>query len=212
MIICCYTVLNQMWNSDELELHLAHIPPALKQQIMLKKNARDIQLSVCGNLLLLNLLKRFDLDSSLSLTDMVYNSYHRPFFNEGFDFNIAHSGNMVVCCGTDKGKVGIDTELIKPINFDDYTDYFTATEWNNILNNEAPDIAFFKYWTRKEAILKAAGTGFYTELKAIDVTADSILYEDRTYFLADTGINPLYQSCIASSIKQKIILQQVIFP
>src|ERR1700749_4071153 len=108
MIICCYTELINDWSAEELEQNMALLPTALQKKILQKKHPKDIQLSVSGNLLLMQVLKEFGL--SLSLTDLEYNNYHRPFFNADFDFNIAHSGNMVICCGTTHGKLGADIE------------------------------------------------------------------------------------------------------
>jgi 4'-phosphopantetheinyl transferase len=201
MIICYYTELNKTWGSDELEQKMAPIPLAIRQNILLKRNLPDVQLSVCGSLLILKLLTRFGLN--LSLADLHYNLYQRPYFDAGFDFNVSHSGNRIVCCATDNGKVGIDIELTGPVNFN-YDDYFTPNEQKNIRADQNPDTAFFKYWTRKEALLKAVGAGVYTPLLAIDVSEDSFIYEGSTYYLSPIEIDPAYQSCIAHTVKQEI--------
>ncbi len=207
MIICYYSALNKPWSSDELEQKMALIPLSVRKKILLKRNPLDVQLSVCGNLLLIELIKRFELN--LNLEDLRYNSYQRPYFDTGFDFNISHSGNMVVCCATDNGKVGIDIELTGPVNFN-YEDYFTPTEQKNIRANENPDSTFFKYWTRKEAVLKTIGTGVHTSLLAIDVSADSFVYEGVTYHLSPIEIDRAYQSCIAHTVEQEIHVQRIL--
>ena len=206
MIICYYSELNKTWSSDELERKMASIPLAIRQNILLKRNLSDVQLSVGGNLLLIELIKRFELN--LSLADLHYNPWQRPYFDAGFDFNISHSGNMIVCCATDNGKVGIDIELTGPVNFN-YDDYFTPTEQKNIRADQNPDTAFFKYWTRKEAVLKAVGTGVYTPLLAIDVSDDSFVYEGVTYYLSPIEIDPAYQSCIAHTVMQEISISRI---
>jgi len=207
MIICYYSELNKTWSSDELTQKMMLIPPAIKHTILLKRNPLDVQLSVCGNLLILELLNRFGLN--LSLADLHYNPWQRPYFNTGFDFNISHSGNVVVCCATDNGKVGIDIELTGPVNFN-YDDYFTLNEQKNIRAAPNPDIDFFKYWTRKEAVLKAVGTGVYTPLLEIDVSEDSFVYEGVTYYLSPIEIDPVYQSCIAHTVRQDIYMQNIL--
>lgn len=184
------------------------IPDGIKRQILLKRNHLDMQLSVCGNLLILALIKHFEVD--LTLAEIVYNDYQRPYFNDGFDFNISHSGNRVVGCATLNGKVGIDIELMKPINLN-YNDYFTPTEQQNIRTAKNPDTEFFNYWTRKEALLKAVGTGVFTPLLDIDVSANSFIYMGDNYHLSPIDIAVDYKSCIAYTIDQEIVVKAIMF-
>ena len=207
MIICCHTEFTKPWNSDELLENISQLPLALQVKILRKGGPKNIQLSVCGKLLLMQVLTAFGLD--LSLDDMEYDAYHRPYFNADFDFNISHSGNRVICCGTTTAKVGADIEQVKPINFNDYTDYFTNNEWDNILNARDPNAAFYKFWTRQEAVLKAAGTGFYIPLQEIDVSAENVPYNNYIYHLSEVKLDGGYQCHIAATVEQDIDLIQV---
>jgi 4'-phosphopantetheinyl transferase len=206
MIVCYHTEIIKPWTSDELQQRLQFIPDSIKKQILCKRIHLDVQLSVTGNLLILALLNHFQID--LTLTEIVYNDYRRPYFDDRFDFNISHSGNRIVACATLSGKVGIDIELIKPVSLD-YNDYFTINEQQNIRYAEDPDTAFFKYWTRKEAVLKAVGTGVYTPLLDIDVSAEESSYQDKTYYLSPINIATSYQACIAHTVMQEISLNDI---
>jgi 4'-phosphopantetheinyl transferase len=208
MIICYHTEILSPWTNDELQQKMELIPDGIKRQILLKRNHLDMQLSVCGNLLILALIKHFEVD--LTLAEIVYNDYQRPYFNDGFDFNISHSGNRVVGCATLNGKVGIDIELMKPINLN-YNDYFTPTEQQNIRTAKNPDTEFFNYWTRKEALLKAVGTGVFTPLLDIDVSANSFIYMGDNYHLSPIDIAVDYKSCIAYTIDQEIVVKAIMF-
>jgi 4'-phosphopantetheinyl transferase len=206
MIVCFHTEIIKPWTSDELEQKMALIPDRIKRQILLKRNHLDVQLSVSGNLLILALLVYFE--QSLTLAEIVYNDYQRPYFDDGFDFNISHAGNRVIGCATLTGKVGIDIELMKPVDLN-YEDYFTANEQKNIRSAINPDAEFFKYWTRKEAVLKAVGTGVYTPLLDIDVSTDEVSYKDEPFYLSPINIAADYCGCIAHTVKQGILLNQV---
>jgi 4'-phosphopantetheinyl transferase len=197
MIICCYTEINYQWSEQELAEKLALLSGKLQQQALRKRQWIDKQMSVAGKLLLLSLLKEFD--SKLILSDLQYNTYHRPYFNAEFDFNIAHSGNMVTCCGTDIGQIGIDIEHIKEIDLSDYTDYFTTNEWNIIDNYSNRSSGFYDFWTRKEAVLKAIGSGFHTPLSSVDVSEESVVYDDITYHIQPLEINQEYKCHLATS-------------
>lgn len=204
MIVCYHAKITKPWTGNELEQKLALIPEGIKQKILLKKNHLDIQLSATGNLLILELLKYFK--AELTLAEIAYNDYQRPCFNDGFDFNVSHSGNRVIACATLTGKVGIDIEIMKPVDLN-YDDYFTPAEQQHICAAQNPDVAFFKYWTRKEAVLKAVGTGVHTPLLDMDVSAAKVNYKGETYFLSAIDIDNGYNGCLAHTVKQEIILK-----
>jgi 4'-phosphopantetheinyl transferase len=199
MIACYYTETTHPWSEQELTDRLVLLPPKLRQEALRKRGWLDRQLSVLGKLLLIKLLKELGLQKKLSLTDLQYNIFHRPYFNATFDFNIAHSGNMVTCCGSLNGKVGMDIELIKKIDLDDYTDHFTENEWNHINRSSDRQERFYHYWTRKEAALKAIGTGFHTPLASVDVAGESLVYDDHEYHFQTLNIDESYKCHIAST-------------
>lgn len=66
MIICCHNELINDWSAEELEQKMTLLPIALRGKILQKKHLKDIQLSVSGKLLLMQVLKEFDLPLSLS--------------------------------------------------------------------------------------------------------------------------------------------------
>lgn len=203
MIICCYTQINHQWSEQELADKLALLPEKLRQEALRKRQWIDRQLSVSGKLLLMEFLKKFE--SQLSLSNLKYNTYYRPYFDSGPDFNIAHSGNLVVCCGVDNGKIGIDVEEIKEISLDHYIDYFTLNEWDKINNYANRYDGFYDFWTRKEAVLKAIGTGFHTPLSSVDVTEDKVSYDDIVYHIQAFNINKDYKCHIATNISPENI-------
>ena len=200
MIICCYAEITHEWDEQEFTDKLVLLPASLQQVVLRKKQWMDRQLSIGGKLLLLEALRQLGTESLL-LDDLKYNSHHRPYFDAEIDFNIAHSGNIVVCCATNNGQTGIDIEQIKPIDQADYTDYFTPNEWGII--NGYPDRfeGFYDFWTRKEAVLKAIGTGFHTPLSSVDVSADQIKYDGILYHIQPLDIAKGYKSHIAATME-----------
>jgi len=199
MIACYYTETTRPWSEQELTDRLVLLPPKLRQEALRKREWVDRQLSVLGKLLLIKLLKELGLQKKLSLTDLHYNVFLRPYFNASFDFNIAHSGNIVMCCGSLNSKVGIDIEQIKKIDLDDYIDHFTENEWNHINRSSDRQEKFYHYWTRKEATLKAIGTGFHTPLASVDVSAGSLVYDEYEYYFQTLNISESYKCHIAAT-------------
>lgn len=200
MFICHYTESNQQWSDQELADKLVLLPQKLQQQALKKRLWIDRQLSIAGKLLALQTLKK--LGCSPNLSDLKYNVYKRPYFDGCPDFNIAHSGNIVICCATDKGQAGIDIEQVKEIDLSDYPDYFTPNEWNKINSAPIPYEGFYDIWTRKEAVLKAIGTGFHTPLSSVDVSGDSLIYDDITYHIKSLAIHIDYKCHIATTESQ----------
>lgn len=102
------------------------------------------------------------------------------------EFNISHSGNIVVCAVDDK-PVGIDIEKIRPINLsvtkhictDDEICYLfghAPTEQNFRYITDIEILArFFELWTKKEAYGKCVGVGVSYEV-------DESNYNIKTFF------------------------------
>lgn len=100
-------------------------------------------------------------------------SFEKPYLssNPSLYFNISHSGDFILIIIGDK-KVGIDIEKINYTQ--DYSDIiptiFSKYEIDELLGCSNKTLTFYKFWTRKEAILKAIGKGINEDLKSITVT------------------------------------------
>ena len=108
--------------------------------------------------------------------------------NSAIYFNLAHSGTWVVLAVSNKS-VGIDIELIKPIaEIEEVMKVcFNTIEIEAIKNSTNSLKSFYKFWTSKEAILKATGQGIATNLLAINV-----LEGERTLFLEQWQAPQMY--------------------
>lgn len=91
-------------------------------------------------------------------------------------FNVSHSGNHVVYAFTRAGEVGIDIECARFGS--DWSEiasrYFSRLEqqhWRHLPDDQKVE-AFFRLWTRKEAFLKAVGTGLNLPLDSFSVNCD----------------------------------------
>lgn len=87
------------------------------------------------------------------------------------EFNLSHSEDLIVCAIALQ-PIGIDVEFLKEVPYRDQLiqRYFSLQEQSrlNALPTEAKHQAFFKYWTGKEAMLKAAGLGIF-DLKKVEL-------------------------------------------
>lgn len=89
-------------------------------------------------------------------------------------FNLSHSGAIAAIAVTRLGPVGVDVEFRRPIP--DWQEiasrFFSAGEYSALIGVAAAqrDDAFLRCWTRKEAVIKASGTGLSAELDSFDVS------------------------------------------
>jgi 4'-phosphopantetheinyl transferase len=101
----------------------------------------------------------------------------KPQLSEGsgsLDFSLAHSGERVVVAVARGAVVGVDVEHLRPLRNGAWLarKLLSPDEWPafDALPEAAHDAALFRYWTRKEALLKATGHGIAVRTSTITVT------------------------------------------
>jgi 4'-phosphopantetheinyl transferase len=108
--------------------------------------------------------------------DFGANEYGKPVLHEpnGIHFNISHSGNWVVCA-VDDTVVGIDVEMIKPIDFKIAERFFSRDEYISFMNQpeEIKLKYFYMIWTLKESYIKAEGKGLSIPLNSFTIRMES---------------------------------------
>ena len=117
-----------------------------------------------------------------NLTALQYTQHGKPYFQDGPDFNISHSDNLVVCVVSGKGKVGIDVEERRNISIDEFSSQFCEEEWQAITNATYPLYMFYHYWTAKESVIKADGRGLTLPLNSLKISASNIILVDNTWW------------------------------
>jgi 4'-phosphopantetheinyl transferase len=103
-----------------------------------------------------------------------YNSFGKPSVEGGPRFNVSHSGGFGLYAVSGIREVGVDIERINP----DFAHeriperFFAPGEVAALraLPADAQIEAFFHCWTRKEAYIKAHGSGLSLDLKSFEVT------------------------------------------
>jgi 4'-phosphopantetheinyl transferase len=99
-----------------------------------------------------------------------------PHGGDQIGFNTSHSRDISVFAVAIGRSVGIDVEFVRP----DYEHDVIAERWfapaeNNMLAKLAPEDrlrGFFAVWSRKEAVVKALGTGISHRLSSFTVSVD----------------------------------------
>jgi 4'-phosphopantetheinyl transferase len=104
-----------------------------------------------------------------------YGPHGKPMAtNVPVSFNISHSGAQAVAAVATLPEItlGIDVEHMRDVEPGLAQRFFSAAENEDLaqLDGEAWLKAFFRCWTRKEAVVKALGAGLSLELSRFDVS------------------------------------------
>ncbi len=142
-----------------------------------------------------------------------YNSSKKPFLvpnNHNLQFNLSHSGELIaIAFRFDDMKIGVDVEMIDPSYDYDLIlrDYFTENEKELISQFGYP--AFFKIWTRKEALFKAQGIGLTDEMRWTTVLRkkgmNSLKAFNQTFYCKTMHFNLKYYLSIVSTTSLKSV-------
>jgi 4'-phosphopantetheinyl transferase len=189
--------------------YLAMMPPGICASILRYKRWQDRQATLFGKLLLLRALRITFHDTGMhKFQSLEVPQYGKPFIPGGPDFNISHSGEMVVLAVTQSGAVGIDIEKIRAVNIEDFSRY--VPEVANL--NEKYDVdhvnnLFFDCWTQKEAVLKGYGKGLLAPLEQVAIKEGTARFYETTWFIKKLLIDEGY-CCHAATDK---LLEHVAF-
>lgn len=143
--------------------------------------ARDRNRFLAGRGFLRVILGRY-LKADPGQLEFIYGRSGKPvlggfFAATGLHFNLAHSGEIGLLALSPLGPVGVDVEMIRPLNdLDDLVDSILSPRESAVFRampESAKPLAFFKLWTRKEAFLKATGEGISRLLHPIEVSIQS---------------------------------------
>jgi 4'-phosphopantetheinyl transferase len=97
----------------------------------------------------------------------------QPVAARQISFNMSHSGDLALFAFTIGPRVGVDIESVRnmPNALGIARRFFTVEEAELLAAAEDVSDSFFRFWTRKEAVIKAVGTGLATPLSDFDVSS-----------------------------------------
>ncbi|GKX30040.1 4'-phosphopantetheinyl transferase [Vallitalea longa] len=146
-----------------------------KNKILKFRSKKDAQRSLFGDL-----LARYVICNKLNIKneqlEFDVNKYGKPNLirPEGYHYNISHSGDWVVCA-FDNHPIGIDVEVIKPIDFNIAKKFYTEFEYTDLMNQKENNRLnyFYRLWTLKESYIKADGKGLSIPLNSFSFSINN---------------------------------------
>lgn len=173
------------------------IPTYKYKEIVSYNNYKDICRSILGIALVKVYLNYFEYKTDRKLK---YTNGKPRICGGGFEFNISHSGNWVICA-FDKYKIGVDIEK-KNFNERIMERCFNEEEKKYIKkfhNYEKMIDNYTKFWTIKESYIKYLGIGLRYGMKKILINYDEEIVEDGTdsvcYFSKEFEFDYYFSVC-----------------
>jgi 4'-phosphopantetheinyl transferase len=131
------------------------------------KKIQDQNRSIISRILLEQILKHF----GCNMNQLETNEYGKPFLNNhAFEFNLSHSGDVVLLAISSQHPIGVDIEKIEIVeDFDSFTPILHPSELSyfQTIKKQKDCFELMKLWTHKEAISKALGLGFQLDINKI---------------------------------------------
>lgn len=171
-------ISNIPMSNDEINVKLSILSEYLQNKISNYTSNEKKQQRLEGLALLTDALHKNNRDKN-DISLLYYNDFGKPFISTDIDFSISYSGTAAILGFVKKGIIGVDIEQIRPIDCNQFKDYFTRNEWDFLTQNRYNNVHFFRLWTRKEAAAKAIGKGAFLDFNLIDVLQNTILIEGQ---------------------------------
>ena len=197
-----YSKISSFLTINNLSFYLDRFPLSYQEKLMRYRRKKDVIASLMGRLLLKQGLKKIGVEWDY---EVEVNEYGKPFIlNEGVCFNISHSSEYVLCAIRCGKNVGVDIEKNKSVDLSSFREYMTMDEWSNIINSGRPIDCFYDYWTKKEAVLKAYGSGLINNLNEVDVISNVVYMDSKKFLIEKINAFPGYSVHISYEVETDI--------
>jgi 4'-phosphopantetheinyl transferase len=203
-IYILYTKITGELPAETYKKHLIFLPETLRDQHFRYRRWQDRAANLFSKILLVKGFEKFGLNY-LSLENLQYTEYRKPYLSGNVDFNISHSGQYVICAVARNVKLGIDIEEIKPVDFKEFDNLMSRLQWQQINSSPNPLKEFFRFWAIKESIIKADGRGLSIPLNDIHIR-DQTAYYEKKWYLRELDLDENYCACLAFEAEDPIII------
>ncbi|MFV9616732.1 MAG: 4'-phosphopantetheinyl transferase family protein [Gammaproteobacteria bacterium] len=168
------------------------------------------RLTSLAGLRLLRLCAQDEGIGNFKLSEVQYPDTGKPFWgnkNNYFDFNISHSGNLIVISTSATLKVGVDVEQIRQLKRLSFKMVMSAEELAEI---QQTPVLFFDLWSKKEAVVKAADTVGLARMRDVNLKQNMAVLDEDQWFLKSINLDNQYAINIATSkVIDELIVKQI---
>lgn len=198
MVYLSYLRILEPFSTQVFDDYLLELPAAMQAKVCQFRRWEDSHTALMGKILLKEMASTyFNLPDILD--QISYSETKKPEVAGSVSFNISHSEDLVVCAMGENCRLGVDVEKIVDVDFTHLQDYMTETEWDQIHLAKDPNEAFLKYWTQKEAVIKADGRGLSIPLKEVKAQKSLVTLGSNPWYTLEVNLAEGYACHIASS-------------
>ena len=208
MIHLLYTIMEDRTINYIWQNRLKEMPLDVQERVKRYHKVENKAQLVVGRLLLQTGMYRQGY-TDFDLKTISYNSYNRPIWKKEVAFSIAHSAEVVACAITKTGRIGLDIEKRKPIDFRNFKHILNEEDVRKIRTARDPNTAFFEIWTIKEAITKAMGQGLAIEVKPIDIQRGRVFFEGVEWFCKPVFLREEFSTHLVSDKPVELKMEEI---
>jgi 4'-phosphopantetheinyl transferase len=137
-----------------------------------------------------------------------YGIHGKPeLVDAGIHFNLSHSEDLAIYAFSSRLRVGVDIERIRPVGDAEsiVRDFFSAADHEAFVKIDPSlrNAAFFRYWTRREALLKAMALGIATPPEDLHV---SVPNEYGEWSVRDIAVGDGFAGALAADASEFTIV------
>jgi 4'-phosphopantetheinyl transferase len=193
--------LSAVGDFEALDRWAQSLPPLFRDRLARFHRNEDRYRGALGKWLLSCQLEDIGLPAS-SIQKLAIGATGRPFLNgvKGIDFNLSHSGDVVVCAVAVGGRVGVDIEAIRAIDCTGPQRVLPEGMPRDGCKHAQEDDVFFRCWTRFESVIKAEGFGLGGPISELKFEETSACFGERRWFLHETLLAAGYCCHVASNL------------
>lgn len=192
-----YSLLHSPLPESFIHRSIPILPPQTVSKLAGYHRWQDRETTLLGKLLLRKALIDYGYPPD-TIQRLNFTAHGKPYIDSDIHFNISHSGLLTALVITSVSEVGIDVEQLEPITITDFDHCFTSAESCLLRTNPAPLRQFYQLWTRKEAFLKAIGTGLSLSPAQIDARSD-VRWQDTQWQILPLHLAENYICHIATA-------------
>lgn len=205
LIYIYYSYISEDNSENLFKNELPNFSSKYQNKIKKYKRWQDAQLSLLGRVLLFKAIEEI-YKCKPNRKEILETKFSKPYFKDSsIQFNISHSGEIVVCALCEENQIGIDIEMIIDIEIEDFKCQMTENEWRRVILSDTVKESFFDYWTQKEAVIKTHGYGLSIPLQTFEILENKTTINEKIFFLKEVKIDEKYKCHIASDLDIEVL-------
>jgi len=174
---------------------LAQLPDLRRAEIGRWHDASARRHSLLGSRLLTEGLSRMGYAGN-PLASLRYPARSRPTLDLPVAFSVSHCEGLILCALSTDGPIGIDAEKLGALQAEEFRLHLNAAEraWAGRSSRR-----FYSVWTRKEAVVKAAGSRGLRDVAGVDTmpARNRAMFQGRLWRTQQVSVGPSHVAHLA---------------